>query len=222
MARIPVANPTTGTSPNREMSIPTLVSNINAADVQTYIDMAVIDGRVTTANTAATALTGRVGAAETSVTALNSLTATHTTQIGGLTTRVTALEAGGGGGGLTQEQAEDIVGSLVQASGTGITVVYDDAANALRIGLAGESYTTVEKAKLAAIATAATANATDAALRDRTTHTGAQAIATVSGLQTALDAKVTGTGINTIVALTQAQYDALGTKVPTTLYTIVD
>jgi hypothetical protein len=35
----------------------------------------------------------------------------------------------------------------------------------------------------------ATANSSDAALRDRSTHTGDQAIATVTGLQTALDAK---------------------------------
>ena len=45
------------------------------------------------------------------------------------------------------------------------------------------------KAKLDSIATGATANATDAALRDRTTHTGTQAISTVAGLQTALDSK---------------------------------
>lgn len=44
--------------------------------------------------------------------------------------------------------------------------------------------------KLATIATGATANATDAQLRDRATHTGTQAISTVSGLQGALDGKV--------------------------------
>ena len=43
--------------------------------------------------------------------------------------------------------------------------------------------------KLATIATGATANATDAQLRDRATHTGTQAISTVSGLQVALDGK---------------------------------
>jgi hypothetical protein len=43
--------------------------------------------------------------------------------------------------------------------------------------------------KLAGIATGATANATDAALRDRATHTGSQAISTVTGLQTVLDGK---------------------------------
>lgn len=45
------------------------------------------------------------------------------------------------------------------------------------------------KTKLDGIATGATANATDAQLRDRATHTGVQAISTVTGLQTALDGK---------------------------------
>lgn len=56
--------------------------------------------------------------------------------------------------------------------------------------LSTEDYTTAEKIKLAGVATGATANATDALLRDRTTHTGTQAISTVTGLQTALDSKV--------------------------------
>lgn len=51
------------------------------------------------------------------------------------------------------------------------------------------AFTTAQESKLAGIATGATANAADAELRDRTTHTGAQAIATVTGLQTALDGK---------------------------------
>lgn len=45
------------------------------------------------------------------------------------------------------------------------------------------------KAKLDGIASGATANSTDAQLRDRSTHTGSQAISTVSGLQAALDGK---------------------------------
>ena len=70
-----------------------------------------------------------------------------------------------------------------------------DAVNAAKVdkvagkGLSTEDYTTAEKNKLAAIASGATANATDAQLRDRATHTGAQAISTVTGLQAALDAK---------------------------------
>lgn len=43
--------------------------------------------------------------------------------------------------------------------------------------------------KLAGIAPSATQNAPDADLRNRTTHTGSQAISTVTGLQTALDEK---------------------------------
>lgn len=46
-----------------------------------------------------------------------------------------------------------------------------------------------DKTKLDGVASGATANATDAALRDRATHTGSQAISTVTGLQTALDGK---------------------------------
>lgn len=57
-------------------------------------------------------------------------------------------------------------------------------------GLSTEDYTAAEKTKLAGIAASATANATDAALRDRSTHTGSQAISTITDLQTTLDAKL--------------------------------
>jgi hypothetical protein len=53
-----------------------------------------------------------------------------------------------------------------------------------------------DKAKLNGIATGATANATDAQLRDRSTHTGTQPIGTVTGLQAALDGKA-GTALAT-------------------------
>ena len=49
------------------------------------------------------------------------------------------------------------------------------------------------KTKLDGIAAGATANATDAQLRDRATHTGTQAISTVAGLQTALNGKINTT-----------------------------
>lgn len=61
-------------------------------------------------------------------------------------------------------------------------------------------FTPAERAKLAGIDTGATKNATDAALRDRTTHTGEQAISTITGLQAAIDdkvVKVTGKGLST-------------------------
>ncbi|MGF6694748.1 hypothetical protein M2318_004837 [Metapseudomonas resinovorans] len=47
--------------------------------------------------------------------------------------------------------------------------------------------TGAQAAKLAGIATGATANDTDANLKDRANHTGSQAISTVTGLQSALD-----------------------------------
>lgn len=57
-------------------------------------------------------------------------------------------------------------------------------------GLSAEDYTSAEKTKLSGVATGATANSTDATLLARANHTGSQAIDTVTGLQTALDAKL--------------------------------
>lgn len=108
---------------------------------------------------------------------------------------------GGGGGSVSQEDVQDFVGSLV-TQGTGISVVYDDPGNVLTISLSGETFSTAEKNKLAAIAPGATANATDAALRDRSTHTGAQAISTVTGLQTALDGKSATSHVHTWTEVT--------------------
>ncbi len=62
-------------------------------------------------------------------------------------------------------------------------------------GLSANDYTNADMAKLDGIAEQATKNATDAALRDRASHTGVQAIATVTGLQTALDAKTPGSHV---------------------------
>ena len=56
-------------------------------------------------------------------------------------------------------------------------------------GLSTEDFSSAEKTKLGGIATGATANSSDAHLLDRVNHTGAQAISTVTGLQTALNAK---------------------------------
>jgi hypothetical protein len=52
------------------------------------------------------------------------------------------------------------------------------------------SFTTAQEAKLAGIAPAATANAADASLRDRATHTGTQVAATVSDFSEAVDDRV--------------------------------
>lgn len=57
-----------------------------------------------------------------------------------------------------------------------------------------------DKAKLDGIASAATANATDASLRDRTTHTGEQAMSTITGLVSALAGKATPADIASALA----------------------
>lgn len=62
-----------------------------------------------------------------------------------------------------------------------IKVLYESNANT-------NAYPDSDKAKVVSVAQGATANSTDAQLRDRSTHTGTQAISTVNGLQAALTA----------------------------------
>jgi hypothetical protein len=54
------------------------------------------------------------------------------------------------------------------------------------------SFTTAQETKLTGIASGATVNATDAALRDRSTHTGTQAASTISDFNSATRAQVEG------------------------------
>lgn len=87
-------------------------------------------------------------------------------------------------------------------------------------GAANKVYVAADKAKLAGIAAGATANDTDANLKNRANHTGAQAIATITGLQAALDllaplASPALTGAPT--APTQAGADN-STKIATTAF----
>jgi hypothetical protein len=70
-------------------------------------------------------------------------------------------------------------GSIEELTGTQATTLLDVATGALK-GLQSAA----DKTKLDGIATAATANATDASLRDRATHTGTQAAGTITGLAT--------------------------------------
>jgi hypothetical protein len=71
--------------------------------------------------------------------------------------------------------------------------------------LSSNDFTDTERTKLAGIAEQATKNDADAQLRDRSTHTGTQAISTVSELQSALDAKeATGTAASQLTAHTNA------------------
>lgn len=61
-------------------------------------------------------------------------------------------------------------------------------------GLSANDFTDEAAAKLGGVATGATKNATDAQLRDRSTHTGEQAIISITGLQDALDKTVKKSG----------------------------
>ena len=83
----------------------------------------------------------------------------------------------------TQGELDAVAAALTAHVGTGGA----SHANAIASGAAG-FMTGADKSKLDGIAAGATANATDAQLRDRATHTGSQAISTVAGLQGALDA----------------------------------
>jgi hypothetical protein len=74
-------------------------------------------------------------------------------------------------------------GATADQTGAEIKAAYEGEADT-------NAFTDDEKSKLAAIEAEATKNATDAQLRDRSTHTGTQAISTVAGLQDALDDKV--------------------------------
>ena len=98
-----------------------------------------------------------------------------------------------GGKADTALQSSDIgttTGTVAAGDDARLLAVADKVDKIAGKGLSTEDYSTAEKSKLTGISAGATANASDAQLRDRTTHTGAQAISTVTGLQGALDALV--------------------------------
>lgn len=95
----------------------------------------------------------------------------------------TVLSGGGGGATNLTTTVSPTQIVIVSSTGTDATIPAADVTNA---GVMLPAQVT----KLAGIATSATANATDAQLRDRSTHTGTQAISTIVNLQTSLDGKV--------------------------------
>jgi hypothetical protein len=80
-----------------------------------------------------------------------------------------------GGGGATNLAWNAATRTVSSDTGTDAVITLADGTNA---GLMASA----DKTKLDGVATGATANATDAALRDRATHTGTQAVATITGL----------------------------------------
>jgi hypothetical protein len=126
-------------------------------------------------------------------------TSVATTSVNGLMSSVDKTKVDGIATGATANSSDATLLNRANHTGTQATSTITGLDTALA-GKAGTAIVTTstnglasaaDKTKLDGVATGATVNATDAALRDRSTHTGTQAISTVTGLQTALDAKVT-------------------------------
>jgi len=102
-------------------------------------------------------------------------------------------------------------------SPTGVTITSDtgnDAVIPLADATNAGAIAPAQVSKLSGIAYGATANSMDAQLRDRSTHTGAQAISTVTGLQSALDAKATATQGSKADSALQPGVLPVGTTIP--------
>lgn len=95
----------------------------------------------------------------------------------------------GSGIAITHEDGSDTI-TLTGVAGADAEQVRD-AIGAALIGVGPISIVPDDSGDTIIITVSATVNSTDAALRDRSTHTGQQAISTVTGLQTALDGKAT-------------------------------
>lgn len=124
-------------------------------------------------------------------------------------------------------------GAVASVNGqTGAVVLTPDS---FTDGTTNHVFTAADDTKLGGIATGATANATDAQLRDRATHTGTQSADTLTDGTTnkaftaAERTKLAGLPTAAVTAVTanaklwigtQAAYDAIPTKDATTLYAI--
>lgn len=90
-------------------------------------------------------------------------------------------------------------------AGSALNELYNRNLDDISEGDVNKSFTITQKNKLDGIASEATKNDTDANLKDRANHTGAQAISTVTGLQTALDGKAASTHSHAISDVTGLQ-----------------
>lgn len=136
------------------------------------------------------------------------------------------LPTGGGGGGSGANlayTASASFGVVTSDTGTDATIPAGSTVNASLMLPA-------DKTKLDGIATGATANSTDAQLRDRSTHTGTQLASTISdfastvlatllaGLSTATNAVITSAdSVLSALGKLQAQITSLGTSKENTL-----
>lgn len=109
------------------------------------------------------------------------------------TDEVTDDLVSGGSGGNTNLSITTSASNVTVVSSSGADAVIPSAT----VSAAGVMSAS-DKAKLDGIATAATANATDAQLRDRTTHTGNQPSSTISDFNTAVTARLNATSIDAL------------------------
>lgn len=120
------------------------------------------------------------------------LTAAERTKLAGVATGATNLAIGttgttaaAGNDGRLDNQRVPVDGSVTNAKvAAGAAIALDKTVDsAARLAM-----TAAERTKLTGVATGATANATDAQLRDRSTHTGTQLAATISDFNAAVAA----------------------------------
>lgn len=165
---------------NRTLSMPAATSGVDG--YMTAVAKTKLDGIATgaTANSADATLLAR---------------ANHTgTQAAGTITGLAAVATSGSaadlGAGILPAARFDDTAHGARAGGTTHAAVVAAGASGFMTG--------ADKTKLDGVATGATANAADASLRDRATHTGAQATSTITGLDTALADRVKGTARITV------------------------
>lgn len=112
---------------------------------------------------------------------------------------VNDTDATSGGGGSTNLSSSTSTTTVTVISDTGT-----DATLAAATGSAAGVLTAADKTKLDGIATGATANSTDAQLRDRSTHTGTQTASTIADFTVAAGTVTTNTQSGTTYTLVLA------------------
>jgi len=113
-------------------------------------------------------------------------TASSTTYLRGDGSWSTPAGGGGGGGGTVTSVAMTVPTGL-SVSGSPVT---SNGTLAITYASGYQGYTTTEASKLSGVASGATANDTDANLKNRANHTGTQTASTISDFSTAADARI--------------------------------
>ena len=154
-------------------------------------------------------------ATQTALDAKAALVHAHTqTDVTGLTTSLAGKEPSITAGTNGQYYRGDKTFQTLDKAAVGLPLVVNidataranhtgtQSADTLVDGTTNKAFLATERTKLAGVATGATANATDAQLRDRSTHTGTQVAATISDFQTTVSANTSVTANTTHAART--------------------